>query len=64
MNAHHEPVAFKLPALASGTRWTAIIDTARDGGLKPQGRWLAGDAYPLEGRSVVLLNQSRPHRAG
>ncbi len=63
MNAHHEEVPFTLPSLASGTRWLAIIDTARDGGLKAQGRHLAGDEYPLEGRSVVVLSQPSPHRA-
>jgi len=57
MNAHHENVPFVLPSLASGTRWVAIIDTARDGGLKSQGRRLAGDEYALEGRSVVVLTQ-------
>ena len=57
MNADHESVPFVLPSLASGTRWVAIIDTARDGGLKSQGRQLAGDEYALEGRSVVVLTQ-------
>jgi glycogen operon protein len=64
MNAHHESTPFILPSLASGTRWLAIIDSARDGGLKSQGRYFAGDEYPLEGRSVVVLIQPRVHRAG
>jgi glycogen operon protein len=63
MNAHHEQVSFELPALASGTRWTAILDTARGGGLKSQGRYLAGEAYALEGRSVVVLIQRSSIRA-
>jgi glycogen operon protein len=64
MNAHHESAPFILPSLASGTRWLALIDSARDGGLKSQGRYFAGDEYPLEGRSVVVLIQPRVHRAG
>ncbi|NIY44704.1 MAG: hypothetical protein GWN22_13810, partial [Gemmatimonadetes bacterium] len=39
MNAHEAEVPFTLPPLASGTRWQAIMDTARDGGLKSQGRY-------------------------
>jgi glycogen operon protein len=64
MNAHHEAVPFALPALASGTRWQALLDTARDGGLKAQGRYQASDSYPLEGRSMVVLTQPNPHRSG
>jgi isoamylase len=63
MNAHHKAVPFELPSLASGTRWHAIMDTAHDGGLKAQGRFQAGDSYPLEGRSVVVLTQPSPHRS-
>ena len=62
MNAHHEAVPFTLPALASGTRWLAVFDTARDGGLKSQGRYQASDNYPLEGRSVAVLTQPSVHR--
>ena len=64
MNAHHEPVPFVLPALASDTRWRALLDTAHDGGLKSQGRYQAGDSYPLQGRSLVVLTQPNPNRSG
>jgi isoamylase len=64
MNAHHEAVPFVLPSLASGVRWHAVLDTAHEGGLKAQGRFQAGDSYPLEGRSVVVLTQPNPHRSG
>jgi glycogen operon protein len=63
MNAHDDTVPFTLPQLASGTRWNAIIDTARDGGLKSQGRYAAGDEYPLADRSVVVLQQPIAHRS-
>ena len=49
--------------LATGTRWIAITDTAREGGLKSQGRYLSGDEYSLEGRFVVVLTQPSAHRA-
>jgi glycogen operon protein len=62
MNAHHEPMPFTLPALASGTRWLAVFDTARDGGVKSQGRYQASGEYPLEGRSVVVLSQPNVNR--
>jgi isoamylase len=62
MNAHHEAIPFTLPSLASGTRWLAVFDTARDGGLKSQGRHQAAEEYPLEGRSVVVLTQPNAHR--
>ncbi len=62
MNAHESEVPFVLPPLASGTRWNAMLDTARDGGLKAQGRYSAADEYPLAGRSVVVLSQPNPRR--
>jgi glycogen operon protein len=55
-NAHHEPIDFALPAFG-GNGWTALIDTARDGGdLGPVVRE-AGSAYPVEGRSLVVLRK-------
>jgi glycogen operon protein len=63
LNAHADTVPFLLPKLASGTRWNAIVDTARDGGLKSQGRYAAGDEYPLADRSVVVLQQPIAHRS-
>jgi glycogen operon protein len=61
MNAHHEAVPFVLPQVASGTRWQVQLDTARDGGLNPQGRYPAGVVYPLEGLSLAVLTQ---HQSG
>ena len=62
MNAHHEPVPFVLPALATGTRWFGVLDTAREGGLKSPGRYSSGEEYPLEGRSIAVLNQPGSQR--
>jgi isoamylase len=58
-NAHHDSVPFRLPtktlAPHGDGRWLAIVDTARDDGLAPDGIFDAESTYPLEGRSLVLL---------
>ena len=58
-NAHHDPVPFRLPAKTLAPhgdgQWQAIVDTARDDGLAPDGVFGAESTYPLEGRSLVLL---------
>jgi glycogen operon protein len=67
-NAHHDSVPFRLPATTLAPhgdgRWQAIVDTARDDGLAPDGIFDAESTYPLEGRSLVLLmrvgSTSRP----
>ena len=67
-NAHHDSVPFRLPtktlAPHGDGRWQAIVDTARDNGLAPDGIFDAESTYPLEGRSLVLLmrvgSTSRP----
>ena len=58
-NAHHDPVPFRLPAKTLAPhgdgQWQAIVDTARDDGLAPDGVFEAESTYPLEGRSLALL---------
>jgi isoamylase len=55
-NAHHETVPFRLPDAGHG-EWFAQIDTAFDTG-RPQLRAVAaGEQYPLQGRSLVLLRK-------
>jgi pullulanase/glycogen debranching enzyme len=49
LNAHHEDVQFKLPAPPPGVRWSAWMDTSREGGLRPAEAHEAGAAYPLQG---------------
>ena len=53
-NAHHDAVPFTLPRYGDG-RWLALVDTARDDGLAPDGAFEPGSIYPLEGRSLALL---------
>ena len=53
-NAHHDAVPFSLPDYRAG-EWLALLDTAREDGLAPDGTFAAGSAYPLEARSLALL---------
>ena len=57
-NAHHDSVPFTLPRYGDGT-WLALVDTARDDGLAPDGRFDPTSVYPLEGRSLALLIRTR-----
>ncbi len=58
-NAHHDSVPFRLPANTLAPQgdgqWHAIVDTAREDGLAPDGMFDAEKMYPLEGRSLALL---------
>ena len=59
LNAHHEDVGFTLPASVPSTRWSAWMDTSRDGGLRPADTYNAGAVYPLQARSLVVLMERR-----
>ncbi|MBE0614506.1 MAG: glycogen debranching protein GlgX [Burkholderiales bacterium] len=56
-NAHHEAIQFKLPDYAD-TRWQALLDTAFADGLEIDGTFDADAAYEIQGRSLVLLQQT------
>ncbi len=57
-NAHHDDIAFTLPALA-GAPWHALVDTAMEQ-HHPDARsaYAPGDVYSLKGRSLALLIRS------
>jgi glycogen operon protein len=57
LNAHYEPIPFKLPATADRAHWVRVIDTAEPGeNAEP----LSGGAeYGLAGRSLVVLRLER-----
>jgi glycogen operon protein len=55
LNAHHETIAFALPAPRPGTAWQVLADTAYEQGLAIDGRYPGASAYPLQGRSLALL---------
>ena len=59
-NAHHDRIDFKLP---QGAGWRTEVDTFFDTGDPPEDRVVPGDAYPLEGRSLVVLRQTEPNAA-
>jgi glycogen operon protein len=59
LNAHHEDVGFTLPAFRAGSRWTAWMDTSREGGLRSLETYDAGTPYPLQARSMVVLLERR-----
>jgi glycogen operon protein len=59
LNAHDEPIAFALPG-RDGERWDALLDTGHE--AFEGRRYGAGAAYPLQGRSLVLL--VKPNRSG
>jgi glycogen operon protein len=59
LNAHHEPITFVLPSLPHKGRWYTLFDTSRNGGLRADDTYTAGDEYTLTGRSVALLQQPR-----
>jgi glycogen operon protein len=71
MNAHHEPVPFSLPTVASGMRWLAIIDTSCETARSPGLSYEPSTNYPLQPRSLALLverqgdqvRQDRRHEA-
>jgi isoamylase len=56
-NAHHESIPFVLPSPVDGMRWLTVMDTAHEGGLTRGGVYDPGASYPLQGRSLVLLQQ-------
>ena len=54
LNAHHDAVEFVLPGGGQG-RWDALVDTSFADGLAEVRAYPSAAAYPLQGRSVVLL---------
>ena len=59
LNAHQEDIGFTLPAFRAGARWTAWMDTSREGGLRSLETHDAGTPYPLQARSMVVLLERR-----
>lgn len=62
-NAAAERVDFVLPDMAFGMAWDVIVDTALDGGEDVSPRpFRAGEPYPLERNSLVVLVERRHHQ--
>ncbi|MCC6473997.1 MAG: hypothetical protein IT514_09655 [Burkholderiales bacterium] len=65
-NAASEDLAFTIPAI-DGDPWRALIDTASETGSGGAQRFVAGDRFPLKGRSLALCIRPAswsPRRAG
>ena len=62
MNAHHESVPFLLPTVASGMGWLALIDTSCQTTRGIPSLYDAGSSYPLQARSLVVLQERQKNR--
>ena len=60
LNAHHEEIRFRLPALAVGRHWLELLNTVGTAATSRPHR--GRSRFPLTGRSVALL-ADRPSRA-
>jgi len=63
LNAHHEKIAFTVPAQPAFARWQVLIDTSDPSGMPKDSRnYHSGETYPLQARSLALLVQQKtPH---
>ena len=59
INAHHEAIAFMLPAHGRKEAWRCLMDTACNGGLGGDGCHATGSEYTLQGRSLALFTRPR-----
>ena len=58
LNAHHEPIAFQLPAIGSQPQWELLLDTAD---VAAQDHFLpGGQKYNLRERSLAVLRLFHP----
>jgi glycogen operon protein len=58
LNAHHEPVDFRLPKDVRRKRWFLALDTARPA-LEPAQERVTGGTVRLESRSLMVLGHTR-----
>jgi glycogen operon protein len=65
INAHHEPIPFQVPGFRGRVRWRVAIDTTDPELQRAEKLYARGSVFPLQGRSLVLLQQSfRPGASG
>jgi glycogen operon protein len=60
LNADLDPIPFTLPALAGGSHWEEILDTATGEHARPA--LTAGDRFELQGGSLAVLRVEREKR--
>jgi isoamylase len=56
-NAHHDEIPFQLPGYVPESRWLIVMDTAYESGLAQGQAISSGRTYPLQGRSLALLQE-------
>ena len=59
LNAHSETIPFQLPHFREDVPWEVLIDTSTETGTGRRAHLPSGGAYPVPGRSFVLLTQRR-----
>jgi glycogen operon protein len=55
MNAHHEPIGFRLPSLYTTAAWELVFDTTSADGAEGGRQYKPGDSYAVSPRAFVLL---------
>jgi isoamylase len=60
INAHHEVIPFQVPGLRGRLRWQVAIDTANEHSESAARHYACGSIFPLQGRSLALLQQPLP----
>jgi len=56
LNAHHEAIPFRIAEILSSKSWSVVLDTALASPFAARPLTM-NEAYPLQGRSVALLQQ-------
>ncbi|MCP5366172.1 MAG: glycogen debranching protein GlgX [Hyphomicrobiales bacterium] len=64
LNAHHAPIPFRLPDGSLGNRWRVLLDTANPQMAERDVTFRAGENYPFQDRSLVLLIHEGHERGG
>lgn len=63
LNAHHQPISFRMPQQVGIARWGVEADTCFADGMRPDRRTFnTGERYPLQARSTTLLRLMKTKR--
>ncbi|MBP7202049.1 MAG: glycogen debranching protein GlgX [Propionivibrio sp.] len=60
INAHHEPIPFQIPGFRGRMRWRVVVDTTAPELVSAEKQYARGNLVTLQGRSLILLQQSLP----
>jgi len=63
VNAHYEPVEFKLPPEPQDARWELRMDTTNPSFDGADRVFAPGDTYALQGRAMALFEFPQPRAA-